>query len=217
MKIKFHHREDLTEHISTYSFVKPTSYYYIAGQFIELKLPHQADDRGEKRWFTLSSAPHDEYLSITTKHSLPSSSFKKTLHDLKSGDLVGISEPMGDFVLPRDTTKPLLFVAGGIGITPFLSILSEVAHQGKTRDITLIYSATNKTEFIHRKLLQEQCTANFTTERITPDSVRAIASKLSSPTVYMSGPEPMIESLYQSLKDNFTQSQLLTDYFPNYK
>jgi len=76
---------------------------YTAGQFTELTIPHKRpDERGLKRWFTLSSSPTSELLSITTKfNNDKSSSFKKALFGLKPGAELTMAEPMGDFVLPK--------------------------------------------------------------------------------------------------------------------
>src|SRR6185369_15796787 len=92
---------------------------YIAGQFTEIYLPHSgADSRGERRWFTLSSSPTDALVSITTQF-IPTegSTFKKELFGLRPGAALKLADPMGDFVLPKDPSIPLLFIAGGLGIT----------------------------------------------------------------------------------------------------
>ena len=119
-----HHVVDETPVIRTFFFKSERPLRYVAGQFIELTLPHaDPDDRGTRRWFTLSSAPSHELISITTKHAEKPSTFKQKLWSLEPGDTVDISEPMGDFVLPKDSTQPLVWIAGGLGITPFHSIV----------------------------------------------------------------------------------------------
>jgi ferredoxin-NADP reductase len=227
--VKIHHE---TQAIWTFYFHPKTPLSYTAGQFVEVCLPHHTrDDRGQKRWFTLSSSPTDELLSITTKFAgNASSSFKKALFELEPGEKISISEPMGDFVLPRDTSRPLVFVAGGIGLTPFHSMLSWLGASGETRDIKFLYSVRNQSEIIF--------TNTFKTAGIEPTIVVAEPSKswrgrtgrldantilgLEKPAetalIYVSGPEPMTEALEKDLKAaGLKKSQLVLDFFPGYE
>src|SRR3989344_7668 len=130
--------------VTTFWFKPERPLAYTAGQFIEMYLPHDnPDERGIKHWFTLSSSPTEELVSITTKLAgAKSSSFKKTLFALRPGVEIKIVEPMGDFVLPKDIGIPLIFVAGGMGITPFRSIIKWLSDRNEKRDITLLYAAS---------------------------------------------------------------------------
>src|SRR3989344_3409331 len=123
----------------TIYFRPSQKFQYSAGQFIELIIDHKnPDSRGTRRWFTLSSAPHEPVLAVTTKTGPCLSTFKQALLRLNKDDEVEISQAMGDFVLPRSTTIPVLFIAGGIGITPIHSILKSHAHSTEDRHISLI-------------------------------------------------------------------------------
>src|ERR1035437_6534264 len=110
MKAVLTRRHHESDNIISFWFEPEKPMNYLAGQFIEINLPHpSSDDRGVKRWFTLSSSPSDAPLvSITTKFNDKSSSFKAALKNLKPGDMVDMSEPMGDFVLPKDPSIPLV-------------------------------------------------------------------------------------------------------------
>ncbi len=113
----------------THSFLFETSeaLNFQAGQYLQLTLPHgDVDDRGDTRWFTISSAPHERLLRITTRIARPSSSFKHALTGLAPGALAQAEGPAGDFTY-RDEARPAVFIAGGIGITPFRSILADQA------------------------------------------------------------------------------------------
>src|SRR5665213_828787 len=142
MKAELDHiiHENHSKTIKSFWFEPERPLDYIAGQFIMMSIKHDhPDDRGKEHWFTVSSSPSDAPLiSITTKFSTPSSSFKTALHKLKPGEHVAISDPMGDFVLPKDRNIPLIFVAGGIGITPFHSIIKWLHDTKQSRDITLL-------------------------------------------------------------------------------
>ena len=129
MKALFDHFTDENDTIRTFYFKTESPLDYTAGQYIQLSLPHEhEDDRGAKRWFTLSSSPTDALISITTRFNKEhSSTFKETLFALTPGTEVNFTGPMGDFVLPKQIDKPLVFVAGGIGVTPFHSMMAWLA------------------------------------------------------------------------------------------
>ena len=210
-----------TSDISTFIFKTERPLRYIAGQFIELTLVHgEPDDRGTKRWFTLSSAPGHETISITTKLATKPSTFKSHLWELKPGGTVDISEPMGDFVLPKDPSIPLVFVAGGIGITPFHSIIQWLVDTNQSRNIQCIYSVNNETELLFAETLQRAFVSvniRINQPNLTADEIVTVVNGLKEKQLYVSGPEPMTESIVEQFKrQGYTQDQLITDYFPGY-
>ena len=233
MKAKLDHivHENDSKTINSFWFELDKPLDYIAGQFIEMTIEHdKPDDRGIKHWFTVSSSPSDAPLiSITTKFSEPSSSFKKALHGLKKGDQVTVSDPMGDFVLPKDSDIPLVFVAGGIGITPFHSIIKWLSDTKQSRDITLLYAARAESELVFLELFE-----NYGMKRqillSEPDSSwRGQTGKLSGKRIiemtqpakdsliFISGPEEMVESLQDQLaEEDVNKSRLVGDFFPGY-
>lgn len=231
IKAKFHGHIEEAANIRTFQFKTELPVDHVAGQFTELFLPHEnPDERGIKHWFTISSAPFDEYLTITTKFSNPSSTFKQTLHDLKPGTEVTLAEPMGDFVLPKDNVIPIIFVAGGIGITPYHSILSWLAKDGEEyRNIKLIYAVENEDEIIfqdtfnkagvHATIIVNHPSDEWGGERglITSDHILKLTEPDKGTLIYVSGPEPMVETLQKDLiKLKFPKTQIVTDFFPNY-
>src|SRR5579859_2390296 len=119
MKVVFDHSQDEAANIKTFFFKSPQPIQYTAGQYVTLTIPHEnPDERGINHWFTLSSAPGQEFVTITTKHAAEhGSTFKEALWALTPGTEVSMSDPLGDFVLPKLVQTPLVFVAGGIGIT----------------------------------------------------------------------------------------------------
>lgn len=205
---------------------------YIAGQYTELYLHHpNPDDRGEKRWFTLSSTPGHELVSITTKYAGDdqSSTFKKTLFSLEPGTEVQLAEAMGDFVLPKDTSIPLVFVAGGIGLTPFHSMFAWLADHSEHRDITFIYAVRNENEIIfqdtferagvHATIVVSEPSDAWGGERgrLSAEMILGLATPSPEALIYMSGPEPMIESLEKDmLAAGVDKRQLVSDFFPGY-
>ena len=220
MKVSFVGTEDVATGIKTFWFKPSQKIRYIAGQFIELSLPYKKpDDRGTKRWFTLSSPPSEFLVSITTKISNKPSTFKQTLFELKKDDKVNMSSPMGDFILPKSKSAPVVFIAGGIGCTPFHSIIAETQINGENRDINLYYSVKIEEELAF--------TATFLNlgaafHKIVGQSLN-INDVIKNTTIpakthfYISGPEPMVEELEKELlARKIKKSYIHTDFFPGY-
>ncbi len=227
MKVTLEFVEELSPEVKTFWFKKPSIFNYIAGQFVELYLPHKADERGPKRWFTLSSAPSNDLISITTKIVNEPSSFKTALNKLLPGDEIEMSDTMGDFVLPRNKDIPLVFVAGGIGVTPFHSMLSELASKKQKRDITLIYAAKNKESLVFTDELEKTCKLlpllssppkdwSGLSGELSADRIINITDIKDNVRVYLSGPEKMVEAITKDLKAKVNPENVITDYFPGY-
>jgi ferredoxin-NADP reductase len=231
MRITLDHIQTETEHISTFFFKPERPVQYTAGQFVELTVKHaQPDDRGDRRWFTLSSSPTHEFISITTKFAdKNSSSFKKALRKLKPDAELIISDPIGDFVLPKLIQTPLIFVAGGIGITPFHSMLQYLAETKEVRPIKMLVGVHTESEIIfqqtfdaadqHVTIVVGEPTAAWggVRGRITAEMVVGLEQPSDDTLIYVSGPEPMVEALHtELLKAGLKKHQLVGDYFPNY-
>ena len=232
MNITLHHIDQEASNIKTFWFKPEKPITYTAGQYIELTLRHDnPDDRGEKHWFTLSSVPGHELVSITTKYAGDdaSSTFKKALFRLEPGAELQMSEPSGDFVLPKDPSIPLVFVAGGIGLTPFHSMFEWLADTGEKRLITFIYGVRNEEEIIfqqtferagiHATIVVGEPSDTWGGERgrLSAELVLGLAKPSERALIYLSGPEPMIEALEKDFKDHGTKAeQLVTDFFPGY-
>lgn len=232
MKAIFDHSTDEASNIKTFWFKSERLMDYIAGQYTELYLPHQnPDERGEKHWFTLSSAPGHDLVSITTKYAggEQSSTFKKTLFSLEPGAEVQLAEAMGDFVMPKDTSMPLVFVAGGIGLTPFHSMFEWMADHGEHRNIKFIYGVRNENEIIfqdtferagiHATIVVGEPSDAWGGERgrLSAEMILGLTSPTPETLIYMSGPEPMIEALEKDIvAHDFPHERLVTDFFPGY-
>jgi len=231
MKVVFNHSQAEAANITTFYFKPEVPVQYTAGQFIELSIPHeQPDTRGMKRWFTLSSSPTEALLSITTKIAGEhGSSFKAALQKLTSGTAVTMSTSMGDFVLPKLVQTPLIFVAGGIGITPFHSMLTWLADTKETRPIKLLYGVKSEAEIVfqstfdkanvHATIVVGQPSAAWGGERgnLSAELILGLEKPSEDALVYVSGPEPMVEMLHRDLhKAGLRKEQIVGDYFPGY-
>lgn len=127
-----------------------TGFAYRSTQAIRLSLPGVDDPWGAVRTFSLSSSPTERgTLAITSK--LSDTPFKQALGGLRPGDTAEVFGPIGQFLF--DPSRPALFLAGGIGITPFRGMLRYAADLGTTQPVTLLYSARVPEELIFREEL----------------------------------------------------------------
>lgn len=193
---------------------------WTAGQYMDFELPHpDPDQRGTHRWFTIASAPAEKNVMITTRLMHGRSSFKTALSRLKPGSKVISGAPRGDFVL-EDNSPPCLFIAGGIGITPFRSMLTQLAYEGRDLAVDLLYLNKDE-ELVHggelsalaRKLKNFRLRP-YIGRRVTRHELEAFADKQR--LFYISGPRAMVESYQQMLEEMVPPEQVKTDYFPGY-
>ena len=196
-----------------------------AGQYLHYVLHHRpTDDRGSDRWFTVSSAPSEGHVTVTTRFtSDKGSSFKRELAALSVGDAIEVSEVEGDFVI-EDPVAEYVFIAGGIGITPFRSILTEAASAGVVPKVTLIYG-NRDTDVPFKAELDVIAAGNpnlaihyiTAPQMIDEAAVRARVADLTTPLFYISGPAPMVMSLNDLLGGmGVAQGRIKLDDFPGY-
>lgn len=223
--------------IASFYFRPAALYRYEAGQYAVITLPHAAaDDRGTSRTMTLSSSPSNDFLKFTMRIiSTEGSSFKRSLLHLTPGSEVTIYEAMGDLVLPLDTSVPLVYIAGGIGIASFTGMISWLAEQHDQRNVVLFYSVAQPSDIVmqepfdnygkHFPLLKSLYTTS-------PNEPAGFIGKVShsrlkstdvlpyitpSSLVYVSGPEIMVGELrYQLESDGVSSQQIIFDYFDGY-
>jgi len=138
-------RRTVAEGTLEVSFKRPDNFAFQAGQYIQLGIPKllYADHKGTSRVFSIASSPLDqEKISVAFRDT--SSGFKRSLKELPENAPVNIEGPHGFFTLPQNPAYPLVFMAGGIGITPYLSMIRFAAERGLTFPITLLYANRNK-------------------------------------------------------------------------
>jgi ferredoxin-NADP reductase len=215
-------KENLVDNVWAFRFTSNKPVSWTAGQFIRVELDHEnPDDEGTKRWFTISSAPYENIIQITTR--VTESTFKQALFNLPvSEKAVIIDDPDGDFIW-EDSDRQLVFVAGGIGITPFRSMLKQRAHAGLPLDVTLIYGNRTDTfvfkdEFDAYVARDSRFQVRYVIgEPLTAAKLIELKPDLNTSLVYVSGPESMVQALGADLKAHgLPENQLKTDEFPNY-
>lgn len=124
INLRFVAAKPLTATTTEFSFRPSRPVRFLPGQYLEVDLPHaKSDGKGRRRVFSLAGSPRDPLVQFAVRVSEPVSAAKGVLLALKPGDEVKATTVGGDFLLPRDTAGPLLLIAAGIGITPFMSYL----------------------------------------------------------------------------------------------
>jgi len=140
-RTKLLQKQEVAEGTQAFRFEKPQNFHFRAGQFIDLTLidPPETDPSGSTRTFTLASASYENELMVATRMRRQSV-FKRTLAALPLGAEALIEGPMGSFTLHSNASKAAVPLAGGIGITPFLSIAKQAAHERLPHRVHLFYS-----------------------------------------------------------------------------
>jgi ferredoxin-NADP reductase/DMSO/TMAO reductase YedYZ heme-binding membrane subunit len=172
---------------------------FSAGQYIRVSVPtlRYPDPKGPSRDFSIASSPNDKHrISIAFRDS--GSGFKRTLMELPLGSLIDAEGPFGYFTLPSDTSRPLVFIAGGIGITPFSSMIRFSAEKRTNHHITLLYANKNIGSAAYLEELTTIAKENprfllkNTFGRIGADFIRQAVKNLDEPTWYIAGPPVMV-------------------------
>lgn len=211
--------------VTSFLFRSDTPLTWRAGQFLRYALPHPgADDRKTTRYFTIASAPFEGIVMLTTRFAgEKGSTFKQALQRLPIGATIEVRQPAGDFVVD-DPTAEHVFVAGGIGITPYRAMLLDLDHRGVSIRATLLY-ANRTSELVYKDEIEALARKHpgfsvhyvVAPERITEESIRKAAPDLQRPTFYLSGPEPMVEATDGMLADmGIPGDRIKRDYFPGY-
>src|ERR1700686_5462425 len=126
---KLKDRKEVAEGTMAFLFERPPHWAFKAGQYLDMTLldPSETDAEGNVRSFSIASAPHEETLMVATR--MRNSAFKRALRTMPFGTAVKIEGPSGDLTLQNDFTRTAVFLAGGIGITPFLSMFHRAAKE----------------------------------------------------------------------------------------
>ncbi|MBI4094326.1 MAG: FAD-dependent oxidoreductase [Candidatus Liptonbacteria bacterium] len=215
-------KERVAEGTMEFRFAKPEGFTFRAGQFVEMKLIHPAenDDEGNIRPFSIAAAPHGTELMFATR--MRDSAFKRVLGNLKEGSEVELEGPYGSFFLHEDASKPAVFLVGGIGITPFRAMLRDAARRKLPHRIFLFYAnrRPEDTPFLNELLAMGQENPNYRfigtmtrvreskeewrgeTGHITGAMLRKYLPTLEHTMFYSAGPQGMVSAMREMLTAN---------------
>lgn len=233
-QLKLKEKRELAPGIYEFTFTPSSPIPYRAGQYLEWTLPHHKPDfRGVRRYFTIASSPAEPDISLAVKVPERASSYKQALLALNPGDELSASHLAGDFVLPDDAKQRVVFIAGGIGITPFVSMLRYCLDTKRKQPITLIYAAQSPKEFVYEELIAEakktlglelievaaEAPAAWGGHRgfVTAELIKEVVEKPQEPLYYVSGPDSMVQAMAKELRKlGVSRRNIKRDYFPGY-
>jgi len=207
------------------------------GQYLEWTLGHgNVDSRGNRRYFTIASSPTEPDLRLGVKFYEKPSSFKKKMLEMTLGEELMAGQLAGDFVLPRDKKKKLVFIAGGIGITPFRSMVKYLSDHGEKRDVALFYSNRTTAEIAYRDIFDEASKTiglktiyavtgagetppekNGRKGHIDGALIRREVPDYRDRIFYISGTHAMVSAMETTLHNmGIPRRQIKTDFFPGF-
>jgi ferredoxin-NADP reductase/Na+-translocating ferredoxin:NAD+ oxidoreductase RnfD subunit len=222
---------------NTYEFVFAPDHplTFRPGQYIEWTLAHRfADNRGNRRYFTIASSPTENVVRLGVKFYKPASTFKRALWAMQEKDTISVSHVAGDFTLPRDAKKKVVCIAGGIGVTPFRSMVQYLVDTKDTRAVTLLYANRTAAEIAYKDVFDKAA------ESIPLKTVYALSDEPSplpgmyaglidaamiareipdykDCIFYISGPHGMVNAFTETLHDmGISRFNIKTDYFPGF-
>jgi ferredoxin-NADP reductase len=208
---------------------------FTPGQYFWVTLldPPYDDDKGPRRHITVVTSPNDRgVLGLATR--VRDSAFKRSLAELPVGTEVDVEQPKGDFLLPKDTEQEYVFIAGGIGITVFRSMLRYIAEEGLPHRVTLVYSNRDResTAFLDELQQLESALPNLRLvltmtddpdwdgekRRIDADMLRDhLEGDLETFTYLIAGPPPMVEAVAGVLQEaGVPEDQVRPERFSGY-
>jgi ferredoxin-NADP reductase len=213
--------------VEDYPDFRPGAYFWV-----ELPERGHTDEKGLRRHISLATSPTEAgVVGLATR--LRDTAFKRTLAELAVGDEVEVEEPKGSFLLPEDTGAEYVFVAGGIGITVFRSMLRYIADTGEPYRVTLVYSNRDRESTAFRDELDElearipglRVVLTMTdepgwdgeTRHLDADVLGELLGGLEERTFLVAGPPPMAQAVADSLLEaGLDETRVLTDRFSGY-
>ncbi len=213
-------RQEIAKGTTALYFDRPLAFSFKAGQFIDLSLSKlsDSDPQGHTRAFTLANAPSEPQLMVATR--LRDTAFKRMMGAMPLGTTMDIEGPFGQFTLPDNNSRTAVFLAGGIGITPFRSMLVEAAHNKLPHRLILMYSNRRPEDAAFLDELQslQQDNPNYTcigtmtsptegdehwkgeTGRIDQAMLRKYVKDMETASYYVVGPPAMVDGLRKMLE-----------------
>jgi ferredoxin-NADP reductase len=236
-KVKLKKKETVAEGTMAFHFEKPSGFEFQPGQFGDYTVlnPPETDAEGNIRSFSFAGSPDEPDLLLATR--MRDTAFKRVLKAMPHGTEIQLEGPSGDFTLHRDSSRPAVFLAGGIGITPFRSM---ILHAGKARlahRLLLIYSNRRPEDaaFLHELEAADKQNPNFKliatmtdmskskekwagrTGQLDKKMLAECTADLKHPIYYVAGPPAMVKAISQLLSDSgVKEADVRSDSFDGY-
>lgn len=217
--IQLRERAEIAEQTMAFRFAKPPDFKFRAGQYLVLTLkdPPETDVEGNSRTFSIASAPSESDLTVATR--MRDTAFKRVMKRSPIGTEVKMDAPFGSLVLHDDPDRPAVFLAGGIGITPFRSILLQAIKERLPHRLFLFYSNRRPQDaaFLEELEKMEKENPNYKfigvvteaersratwrgeTGRINKEMLAHYLDGWAAPIYYVAGPPGMVTAMREML------------------
>jgi ferredoxin-NADP reductase len=228
-------KNTLATGVCEFVFAPDRPFSFRPGQYLEWTLGHRfADNRGNRRYFTIASSPTENTVRLGVKFYEPESTFKRALGSMKVNDTISASQLAGDFVLPKDPKKKLVFIAGGIGVTPFRSMAQYLIDTKDMRSVVMFYSNKTAAEVAYKEVFDRAAReVGFKTiyalsnepaqvqgmynGQIDGTLIAREVPDYKERTFYISGPHGMVDAFKHTLRDmGVPRWRIRSDYFPGF-
>ena len=230
-------RVEVAEGTIAFHFEKPTGFDFKPGQSADLTLPNppETDAEGNVRTFSIASAPFEDQLMFATR--MRDTAFKRSLKKMPLGTVVKMDSAMGSFTLHKNSAKPAVFLAGGIGVTPFSSIIRQADHDQAPHKLYLFYSNRRPEDAPFVEVLQNlektnpqfrfiatmtemrrsKKTWNGETGRIDQEMLSKYLNELRGPIYYVAGPPALVGGMRKMLvASGVDEDDIRSDEFSGY-
>jgi ferredoxin-NADP reductase len=198
-------REQIAAGTMAFHFAKPAGFSFKPGQAVNIELPDQpAEANSARRIFSLVSAPFEAGLTVATRMR-EGSAFKRVLGTLPVGTKLKLRGPQGVMTVHEDRARVAVFIAGGIGITPFMSMLRQAAHDRLEQRLLLLYSNRcpqdaaflAELQALERRHPSFRLLARMTDAEgvIDDEALRRAIGGAAAPVYYLAGPPRMVEAM----------------------
>ena len=237
LRLEFMRHKARGLHVYEFTFRTSQKLKFKPGQYLELTVPYsRIDSRGNRRFFSIVSSPSEDDLRLAIRLDPDhNSSFKRSLMGLRPGAIASAAAIGGDFVLPKSTTQKVLLIAGGIGITPFVSMIQDMIDTNTRRDVKLLYVERTQSGFSFTEILEQARTLGLgvgyliDSKSIPEDWIglrggvttellkQVLGDNADDYVAYVSGSPKMVKSTKRNLKlAGIPRKQIKTDMFTGY-
>lgn len=235
--VKLLDKKEVAQGTMMFILEKPEQFIYKAGQSGDFKIinPPYTDEKGNIRTFSFVSAPYESYLAFATR--MRESAFKRSLKELPLTTQLELEGPYGSMTLHQDVSRPAIFLAGGIGVTPFVSMIKQAIHEGLPHQIILFYSNRRPEDAAFLTDLQQmtQQSSNFTLVAtmtqleksshqwlgekgyITKEMIQRYLTQPSAGVYYLAGPAGFVTGMREVLKElEINEDNIRSEEFAGY-
>jgi ferredoxin-NADP reductase/Na+-transporting NADH:ubiquinone oxidoreductase subunit NqrB len=238
LMLRFREKIHLGSDLWDFVFETNRPFSFVPGQYMEWTLGHSdPDSRGNRRYFTLASSPTENNLRVGIKFPPNASTFKQSMLAMEKDSTIVAAQLAGDFTLPKDCHHPgLVMIAGGIGITPFRSMIRYLLDNHEHRDVVLFYANRTINDIVYRDVFDmayqqlgirtiytltdmTKIPSNWqgNVGHITADMIKRAVPDYQTRVFYLSGPNAMVNAFDETLTHmGVSKGQIRKDFFPGF-